>query len=200
MQGGIGLVTGAVTLNRAHFVVDGALRVTKVDFLWFFPEGGEPLPLFVLHHVAMGLVGVLIGVMFTFGEEAGWRGYLQPTLERRFGFGKGTLIVGLTWAYWHLGVMLAGYNDGGGHPIVNALVLFPSEVVVVAYLFAWLLRRSGSAWPAVCAHAANNTVPDHQMFTTVSWWGDKMASVLATAALLVVVVVLLRRDRAPCAR
>ncbi|WP_042351462.1 CPBP family intramembrane glutamic endopeptidase [Bacillus massiliigorillae] len=35
-------------------------------------------------------------------EEIGWRGYLQPTLQKRWSPFTSTLIVGAIWAIWHL--------------------------------------------------------------------------------------------------
>lgn len=36
------------------------------------------------------------------GEEAGWRGYLQPIMEKKAGgVLKGSLFVGLVWSFWH---------------------------------------------------------------------------------------------------
>jgi hypothetical protein len=55
-------------------------------------------------------------------------------------------------------------------------------------------------WPAVCAHAANNSFPGSDMFQDTSWWASKGADVVATALLGVVVVCLVRRRPAALPR
>ena len=35
------------------------------------------------------------------GEEAGWRGFLQPSLQKKHSFLKSSLLVGLVWSFWH---------------------------------------------------------------------------------------------------
>ncbi len=37
-----------------------------------------------------------------FGEEYGWRYYLTPALQSRFGARRGALAVGVLWGLWHL--------------------------------------------------------------------------------------------------
>lgn len=42
------------------------------------------------------------------GEEAGWRGYLQPIMEKTAGgVIKGSLLVGVVWSFWHTPLWLA---------------------------------------------------------------------------------------------
>lgn len=51
-----------------------------------------------------GLIVILIGLnlfLGPLGEEMGWRGFLQPHLESRFGWLLATLIVSSIWAIWH---------------------------------------------------------------------------------------------------
>lgn len=46
--------------------------------------------------------------IFTFGEEAGWRGLLYNEF-RSFGFTKSSIIIGSIWGIWHFPLMLMGH-------------------------------------------------------------------------------------------
>ena len=35
------------------------------------------------------------------GEESGWRGFLQPSFEKRFTVIRSSIIIGVIWAFWH---------------------------------------------------------------------------------------------------
>lgn len=71
------------------------------DFkLWYKTQTG----IVVLHEMVSLLnlpISFLIGFLFYFGEEYGWRYFLQPVLQKRFGILGGTLLVGLIWEVWH---------------------------------------------------------------------------------------------------
>lgn len=73
------------------------------------------------------LAGMFIGA---FGEELGWRGYLQKTLDRRIMVFLSSMLVGVLWALWHIGL----YQNGPAYMFFFALSL-------IAYSFAisWLL-------------------------------------------------------------
>ncbi len=99
-------------------------------------------------------IGLAINMIFTFGEEFGWRGYLLPRLAPLGGVWA-AILSGIVWGVWHAPlIIVSGYNFRG-HPWlgVGGMVLF---CVPLGIVFAWLRFRSGSVWPSTLAHAAVN--------------------------------------------
>lgn len=99
-------------------------------------------------------LAIPINMLFAFGEEFGWRGYLLPRLAP-LGGTWAALFVGVLWGLWHAPlIVLDGYNFPG-HPWggVALMVVFTTAYSLV---FAWLRFSSGSIWPATLAHAALN--------------------------------------------
>jgi len=80
-------------------------------------------------------------VFYGFGEEVGWRGYLQPTLEQRRPVLRAAAILSVVWALWHLPLfgITAGYRQ---LPAVG-FIGFYFSLLVAALVFAWLWHRSG---------------------------------------------------------
>jgi membrane protease YdiL (CAAX protease family) len=105
------------------------------------------------------LLAPLLNAVSTFGEEFGWRGYLQPKLMP-LGPRKAILLAGVIWGIWHWPLILMGHNYGldyFGAPFLGplAMVWF---TVVFGVLLGWLTIRAGSVWPAVIAHSALNGI------------------------------------------
>ncbi len=74
------------------------------------------------------IAGMVIGAL---GEETGWRGFLQPLLEKRFALPVASIIVGLLWGLWHV----AHYKNGVLFMVGFLLVTISASIIV-----AWLLR------------------------------------------------------------
>jgi membrane protease YdiL (CAAX protease family) len=110
--------------------------------------------LLIVQLVEAFTIGLVINMVFTFGEEFGWRGYLLPRLAPLGGVWA-AILSGIVWGLWHAPlIVLSGYNFPG-HPWlgIGAMVLF---TVALGVIFAWLRFHSGSVWPSTLAHAALN--------------------------------------------
>ncbi|MGO3319603.1 MAG: CPBP family intramembrane glutamic endopeptidase [Microbacterium gubbeenense] len=97
----------------------------------------------------------IVWMVFAFGEEIGWRGYLTSTLAP-LGFWRSTLAIGAFWAAWHLPLTLT-YALDGSMPLRD-VVSTTINLLLAAVAIAAVRWFSGSVWPAVFAHAVMNTM------------------------------------------
>ncbi len=105
------------------------------------------------------LLAPLLNAVFTFGEEFGWAGYLQPRLLP-LGERRALLITGLVWGVWHWPVIAMGHNYGlqyPGFPWTGLLLTLWVMALFRAFL-GWASWRGGSVWPAVIGHGALNGI------------------------------------------
>ncbi len=106
------------------------------------------------------LVAPLINMVPAFGEEAGWRGMLFPSLCERFSPRDAAVVSGIIWGVWHAPAICMGHNYGmayPGFPVAGILVM----VLLCTAFGACLCRlrmRSESVWPCALAHGAFNAV------------------------------------------
>lgn len=119
----------------------------------------SPWVIVILQAVQAILFSPLLNAIATFGEEFGWRAYLQPKLLP-LGGRKAVILTGLIWGVWHWPVILMGYNYGSqyfGAPYLGplAMVWFTLSLSVI---FGWVTIRSKNVWPAVIAHAGINGI------------------------------------------
>lgn len=122
------------------------------------PAGYTPEQLALISLVSQSALAFTLAIpfnmIFTFGEEFGWRGYLLPKLAPLGGVAA-AIITGIIWGLWHAPlIVLDGYNYPG-YPLLGVLmmVVFTTALGVI---FAWLRFRSGSVWPSTLSHAALN--------------------------------------------
>jgi uncharacterized protein len=121
--------------------------------------GSQP-PVNLLPYVGMLIFPQLLlkALLLTFvlwGEEFGWRGYLQLRLfpDRPL---LAAVVTGVIWAAWHYPLIFRGYNYPD-QPWLG-VALFPVTCILLSIIFGWLRQRSGSIWTASLAHSATDVV------------------------------------------
>jgi membrane protease YdiL (CAAX protease family) len=110
------------------------------------------LPILIIQMI---VEGVPIATLITWGEEFGWRGYLQLRLFS----GKPTpaaIVTGLIWGIWHYPLIVLGYERYESIPI--GLLVFPVSTIMLSIIFGWLRSETGSVWSSSVAHGATNAL------------------------------------------
>jgi membrane protease YdiL (CAAX protease family) len=104
--------------------------------------------------VAQGLiVGPTLNALFAFGEELGWRGFLQKELGP-LGFMRASALIGLIWGVWHAPIILMGHNFPD-HPVAGAF-LWTVNCVNLGIVFSYVRVRARSVIAAAVMHGTYN--------------------------------------------
>lgn len=149
---------GAAEL-KSDFIslVDGNVSIKGVSLL--FGAASQPWYLFILNYLLSFFVGTLLySLFFAFGEEYGWRGYLQKEWAEKNNL-KGFIAIGIVWGLWHSPAILQGHNYPE-YPILGAVILMPLLCTQFSIVFGLAFSRRQVIWIAVIFHGALNISSD----------------------------------------
>jgi membrane protease YdiL (CAAX protease family) len=154
------------------------------------PLGVLRMVLFVQTVVAGPLLGLIMG----FGEEYGWRSYLQGELVK-LGKVRGVLLLGVIWGVWHYPVIWMGHNYPG-YPVWGSVVM-TGYTVLLGFVLGYVMLKTKSIWLVAFLHAINNqvlaffTLSFYQVETPLFSFGIGVYGLLT----MVPIVALLLRDK-----
>lgn len=133
------LIVGGVYLNAALTGVPPDFS-TVMAYKIFGKSAS--LPLFILPFFMVDFIAN--------GEEIGWRGYVLPRLQAKYGALTSALILGVIWGFWHLPKYLTHWNT-------VAFAWFMVHTTMVSVLYTWLYNGTkGSLLLVTLFHAASN--------------------------------------------
>jgi len=169
----------------------------EVDLANAFPQmaaanlpSAALLPIMALNSV---IIGPFLGLIIAFGEEYGWRGYLQTELIR-LGRIRGVFLLGIIWGVWHWPVVWMGYNFPG-KPVLGSLAMVALGIIF-AFFFAHAIFKSKGVWTAAYLHALNNQTLSFFFMAVLTPTNNLLSfgAGLPGIALGTIVVLLLLRD------
>ena len=129
---------------------------------------GEPflqsLPLYAL---VFGLTAVAQGG----NEEPGWRGFMQPELQKRSSPLVAALIVSFFWSLWHLPLYLNGFYPGD---LVGGMIGGAVFRVFLSIFLAWVwIKSKGNIFAMIMLHTSFNVMvnflPTSDAGLTILW-------------------------------
>jgi len=98
-------------------------------------------------------LAILVSTPVQAGEEIGWRGFALPRLSARVGLPAASVVLGATWACWHVPLFFAPVGDNIG----QSFPLYAVAVTGISVAMAWLYwRTKGSLLLTMLMHAATN--------------------------------------------
>ncbi|MHA1390508.1 MAG: CPBP family glutamic-type intramembrane protease [Candidatus Thorarchaeota archaeon] len=98
---------------------------------------------------------VLLFVFNGIGEEMGWRGFLLPQLQSRFGSLAASILVGVIWALWHIPLFFIQGSVQYGNSVIDFIILLVSWTIIMAMLCG---RANGNVIPAIILHETQNLI------------------------------------------
>lgn len=170
---------------------------TLADVTLLYPPGATasipPIALFATIFLNTVIIGPFLGLIITFGEEYGWRGYLQSELIH-LGRIRGVGLLGLIWGVWHWPIIWMGYNYPG-QPVLGPL-LMTAYTVALSYFLAYAMFKSKGLWTAAYLHALNNQAMSFFMIAVVTPVSMVMSFGIGIPGLILcaLVILLILRD------
>ncbi|MBR1798246.1 MAG: CPBP family intramembrane metalloprotease [Clostridiales bacterium] len=136
-----------------------------VDLVSQLGEAGLTIQQYMLISSISLIYVPFINIVTAIGEEAGWRGFLYPELNKSFGK-IGTWIIGGTiWGAFHFpAIILGGYEYGVDYPgkPVSGLIVFTIICIAIGVIEEIIYSRTKCIWYAALFHGSFNgmaTIP-----------------------------------------
>ena len=195
----LSLLTGVVTVLFGIAEFDPAFSMIT-ESLASLPESAPLTPALIvtIQVFAAFSIAPLFNMLFAFGEELGWRGFLLPKLLP-LGEWKAILISNIIWGFWHAPAIIQGHNYPG-YPVAGIFMMIVFTVLLGTIL-SWLYLNTNSPWTPALAHGSINAVASLSVIFLVPGFdlaiGGTLASVMGWIPLAAFVIWLVATGRVP---
>lgn len=145
-------------LKKVMFVILLSLIITTIsNFSQLESMQINPINIFDSIMRVLFIVGlnVVFGCNLFFGEEFGWRYFLQPRLQVLYGKRLGVLILGPIWGIWHLPLCITLYSpESPIYCVITHIVACTTLGVFLGYTY----MKTENLWAPMLIHLLNNSI------------------------------------------
>lgn len=130
-------------VDKRAWLFFGLFTCWRFLMVWFAFGIQEPISiLYMLPNLPLFIIGGGF-------EEIGWRGYLQPKLEKETGYLVSVLMVGVIWSIWHLPLWLISGTVQSALPFAAYTFL----AIILSFSFSALYKYTQNIFLCIFSHA-----------------------------------------------
>ena len=134
-------------------ILEGIINNNLSEFLTQYAELLRN-PVFYIGLVSLPFNYPLTIIAF-FGEEYGWRYFLQPIMQKKFGMKLGVVLLGIVWGLWHLPVDTMFYTEDSVPQMIVGQII---TCVSLGIFFGYAYLKTNNIWVPVAMHFLNNNL------------------------------------------
>ena len=157
-------------VNRQVWLIFALFLVWRFFMIWISFGLSQPISM-------LSMLSILINLPFLIlwggAEELGWRGILQPRLEKIIHYIPSVLVVGIIWGIWHLPLWLIHGTIQRSFPfglyLVSGMVLTSSFTTLYKYTNNLFLCVLSHAWFNGCINLALYAGNDGVLQLNLNW-------------------------------
>ena len=186
----IGLLVLFLVVFIARFYISGLVSDNSSELIATYNDLFTNI--YLWRAVAIIAASFFISFFTIFGEEYGWRYYLQPILQNKFGKRLGILILGVVWGLWHAGLDFMFYTrTSGPQMLVNQIVGCIGIAIFLGYVYMktnniWLVTLMHFLWDGLLQMIAPLISEDGSGITNMDLkWSDIPAALICDIVLIV---------------
>lgn len=104
-------------------------------------------------YLPLSVITVVMQIALFFGEEYGWRGFLQEKMQKKFGKRMGVIFLGILWELWHMPIWVSVYDVDS----IGVMLRFFSTTglsIVIGYAY----MKSKNVWICAFMHFLFNMI------------------------------------------